>query len=120
MYFTQTLDGAIPEIWYQTDDSPYFVNVKVSAINAFQTRVVQPGSPLQAQEHDPVGYHYSTFVGSSIGSGINCALAHSRITTSQKMQSHLTKTSAHFQITTRDYHAISQHHIHRITLRTSK
>jgi hypothetical protein len=64
MYFTQTLDGAIPESWYQTDDSPYFVNVKVSAINAFQTRVVQPGSPLQAQEHDPVGYHYSTFVGS--------------------------------------------------------
>jgi hypothetical protein len=63
MYFSQTPTGEIPEIWYYSGDSPYFVNVKVSAINAFQTRVVSPGSPLQAQEHDPVGYHYSTFIG---------------------------------------------------------
>jgi hypothetical protein len=49
----------------QESDSPYFVNVKVSAINAFQTHLVAPGANLKAQEADPAGYHYSSFVGSN-------------------------------------------------------
>jgi len=63
MYFAQNTTGEITEIWYNENDSPYFINVKISAINAFQTRVVAPGANLMAAESDPAGYHYSSFVG---------------------------------------------------------
>lgn len=63
MYFAQNTTGEITEIWYNEDDSPYFINVKISAINAFQTRVVAPGANLLAAESDPAGYHYSSFIG---------------------------------------------------------
>jgi len=63
MYFAQSPTGEILQIWYQEGDSPYFVNVKVGAINAFQTRVVPPNQqPVKALESDPVGNHYSYFV----------------------------------------------------------
>eukprot|EP00761_Pharyngomonas_kirbyi_P004489 gb/GECH01004494.1/.p1 GENE.gb/GECH01004494.1/~~gb/GECH01004494.1/.p1 ORF type:complete len:853 (+),score=228.62 gb/GECH01004494.1/:1-2559(+) len=65
MYFLQKPTGEISKIWYNKDDKPYFVQVKVSAINAFQTKVVGVGSHHKAQEDDPVGVHYSNFAGSS-------------------------------------------------------
>eukprot|EP00698_Gefionella_okellyi_P019216 TRINITY_DN5867_c0_g1_i1.p1 TRINITY_DN5867_c0_g1~~TRINITY_DN5867_c0_g1_i1.p1 ORF type:complete len:831 (+),score=243.55 TRINITY_DN5867_c0_g1_i1:54-2495(+) len=63
MYFVQFVDGTIPEMWYQDGDSPYFVNVKVGGINSLQTHIVQPGDSLRPLESDPVGVHYSAYLG---------------------------------------------------------
>lgn len=50
-------DGSIPLVQYQSDDSPYYVNVKLSAINAFQTSM-QPGTFIV---DDPTGVHSAQF-----------------------------------------------------------
>jgi hypothetical protein len=59
MYFSQSPDGTIHDVWHQKDDSPFYVNIKLGAINAFQTRV---GLNAKATESDPVGIHTSAFV----------------------------------------------------------
>lgn len=65
MYFQQLKTGEIVKIWYNTGDSPYFVNVKAGAINQFQTRVVPANKQtFQYQETDLIGVHTSDFVGS--------------------------------------------------------
>jgi hypothetical protein len=65
MYFQQLKTGEIVKIWYNTGDSPYFVNVKAGAINQFQTRVVPANQQtFQYQETDLIGVHNSDFVGS--------------------------------------------------------
>jgi hypothetical protein len=61
MYFSQSPDGQILNVWYQTNDSPFYVNIKLGAINAFQTRL---GANLKATESDPIGIHTSSFVSS--------------------------------------------------------
>ena len=40
MYFQQNKTGEIVQVWYQDGDSPYFVSVKLGAINAFATKVM--------------------------------------------------------------------------------
>jgi len=68
MYFQQLKTGEIVKIWYNTGDSPYFVNVKAGAINAFQTRVVPANQQtFQYQETDLIGVHNSDFVGVKAG-----------------------------------------------------
>jgi hypothetical protein len=64
MYFQQLKTGEIVKIWYNTGDSPYFVNVKAGAINQFQTRVVPANKQtFTYQETDLIGVHNSDFVG---------------------------------------------------------
>ena len=58
VYFWQTLNGKVTQIEYDSADSAYYVNVKISAINALQTYVLG-GSTLVS---DPAGTHTSTFV----------------------------------------------------------
>jgi serine/threonine protein kinase len=77
-------------------------------------------TPEEALKHPLFLSNKKKLIESSIVSGITRANAPPQITTSPKMQSHLTKTSALFQITTRDYHAFSQHQIHCVTMRTSR
>jgi hypothetical protein len=68
MYFQQLKTGEIVKIWYNTADSPYFVNVKAGAINAFQTRVVPANQQtFKYQESDLIGVHNSNFVGIKTG-----------------------------------------------------
>jgi len=50
MYFVQMKTGQIPLIEYNVDDSIYYVNVKVGAINAFQTSIVGVGNPYCSRE----------------------------------------------------------------------
>jgi hypothetical protein len=38
MYYWQTPNGVISQVAYESDDSLYYVQVKLAAINAFQTR----------------------------------------------------------------------------------
>jgi hypothetical protein len=66
-YFEQTPEGRIVEVWYEEGDSPYFVNIKLGAINAFQTKVV--ASPTAALETDVVGVHTANFA-PSISAGV--------------------------------------------------
>jgi hypothetical protein len=68
----------------------------------------------EEKSHTHNTLHAHIFGDSSIVSGIIRAIALFQITTSQKIQSHLTNTSAPFQIITRDYHALSRH---RATMR---
>jgi len=63
MYFAQLPSGQITQVWYNTDDSPYFVHVKSSVINAFQTRVVARDAKATFEETDLVGDHTTAFVG---------------------------------------------------------
>jgi len=63
MYYQQMKTGEIVQIWYNQDDSPYFVNVKVGAINSFQTHVVAANQQMTTVENDPVGTHNSNFLG---------------------------------------------------------
>jgi len=64
MYFQQQPSGEITTIWYNTADSAYFVQVKISAISAFQTHVTQ-GIVNGVLEQDPVGTHTSNYQGSA-------------------------------------------------------
>ncbi|EFC45702.1 lipid transport family protein [Naegleria gruberi] len=59
MYFIQLPTGEITQVYYQDGDSPYFVNVKLSAISAFQTYVTQ--STATILEQDCVGVHTSAY-----------------------------------------------------------
>eukprot|EP00817_Percolomonadidae_sp_ATCC50343_P002483 CAMPEP_0117428582 /NCGR_PEP_ID=MMETSP0758-20121206/8260_1 /TAXON_ID=63605 /ORGANISM="Percolomonas cosmopolitus, Strain AE-1 (ATCC 50343)" /LENGTH=783 /DNA_ID=CAMNT_0005215023 /DNA_START=253 /DNA_END=2601 /DNA_ORIENTATION=- len=59
MYFEQQPDGQITHIWYYTADDKYFVNIKVSVINALQTAVVAPKTEKKILENDPLGNHYT-------------------------------------------------------------
>lgn len=70
MYFAQTTAGQITNVWYNTQDSPYFVHVKSSVINAFQTRIVARNAQASFQEDDLVGQHSSDFAGSSKASSL--------------------------------------------------
>lgn len=40
----------------------YYVEVKLGAINAFQTHVLAPGDAQSVHETDPVGKHSSNYV----------------------------------------------------------
>ncbi|KAF0980380.1 hypothetical protein FDP41_013594 [Naegleria fowleri] len=64
MYFQQLPNGQITNVWYESDDSLYFVNVKLSAITAFQTYVTQ-SVVNGVLEQDPVGVHTSNYQGVS-------------------------------------------------------
>jgi len=64
MFFQQMKTGEIPKVWYQKGDSSYYVNVKLGAINAFQTHVVASGKTEKVLEADPVGSHFSNLKGS--------------------------------------------------------
>eukprot|EP01111_Echinosteliopsis_oligospora_P017875 TRINITY_DN791_c0_g1_i1.p1 TRINITY_DN791_c0_g1~~TRINITY_DN791_c0_g1_i1.p1 ORF type:complete len:719 (+),score=245.36 TRINITY_DN791_c0_g1_i1:43-2199(+) len=64
VYFNQSKSGPINEIIYETDDSPYYLNVKIGAINALQTAVVSAGNMITITENDPIGIHTATVVGS--------------------------------------------------------
>lgn len=55
MYFQQYFNGTITKIWYNTADSPYYVNVKVGAINSLQTKIVQPSAKELVLFTDPLG-----------------------------------------------------------------
>jgi len=57
MYFYQNADGSIPEVIYESDDSPFYVQVKLAAINTFQTSLT---SGL-VQMTDPTGVHSAAF-----------------------------------------------------------
>jgi hypothetical protein len=50
MYYQQSPTGEITQIWYNEDDSPYFINVKLGAINSFQTHIVNVGQYEQKLE----------------------------------------------------------------------
>jgi len=58
--FTQSATGEISDIKVSKKDSEYVVQVKIGAINAFQTSI-QPGSEYSSAENDVVGVHTSTF-----------------------------------------------------------
>lgn len=73
VYFTQLKTGQITLIAYHSDDPVYYVNVKVGAINAFQTQFVAVSSSMNVEESDPVGNH-STLVQGSLGSNGNLVL----------------------------------------------
>merc|ERR1719321_1337497 len=56
-----TPEGAIPDIWIASDDPPAYVNIKLGAINAFQTHLLnETGKTLKVLEDDPTGKHYAT------------------------------------------------------------
>jgi len=63
MYFLQSNTGEISKIWYNSRDELYFVNVKLGAINALQTKITAPGQTQTVLESDPVGVHYSQLTG---------------------------------------------------------
>lgn len=66
VYFTQKKTGEIISIEYDDEDPLDYINVKVGAINAFQTSFVSPGTHKRLVESDPVGTHLSK-VSSSLG-----------------------------------------------------
>jgi hypothetical protein len=57
MYFYQQTDGTIPVVFYETDDSAFYVQVKLAAINMFQTSL-KSGSFVVT---DPTGVHAASF-----------------------------------------------------------
>jgi len=63
MYYQQKKSGEVEKIWYNVEDSIYFINVKTGAINAFHTHLLNPGDTTTLLDSDPVGIHYSTFQG---------------------------------------------------------
>ncbi len=62
MYYTQTPDGLIPEVQYDSRDSLYYVQVKLAAINSLQTSV----SAGSVRVDDPTGVHFSAFAVSEL------------------------------------------------------
>jgi hypothetical protein len=70
VYFVQMKTGQITLIEYYSDDPIYYVNVKVGAINAFQTAIVGVGSTQTVLESDPVGNHSSSITGSLGSDGV--------------------------------------------------
>jgi hypothetical protein len=50
-------------VWYNTGDSPYYVNVKLGSLNAFQTKILGVGKKETVVEHSPLGQHKSNYVG---------------------------------------------------------
>lgn len=62
VYFYQTSDGAIPVVEYQSNDPPFYVNVKLAAINAFQTQL-RSGAAIV---NDPTGVHSAAFVAQAL------------------------------------------------------
>lgn len=63
MYFWQNTNGLIPQVAYDEQDSPFYVNVKLAAINAFQTSVAGAMNATHnvAQLDDPTGVHAAQF-----------------------------------------------------------
>lgn len=74
VHFKQMKNGEIPTIWFYEGDSPYFVEVKLGAINAFQTRFVDVGRTVNVRENDPVGSHNSRVSGRSGSRGSTAPL----------------------------------------------
>jgi hypothetical protein len=66
MYFYQLKTGEITEIQYYSNDPIYYVDVKLGAINAFQTSIVAAGKAAVVLEVDPIGNH-STQVSGAVG-----------------------------------------------------
>jgi len=60
IYFQLYPDGTIPGVWYDPSDSPYFLQVKISAMNTLQTNL-DALSESRLLESDCVGTHYSNF-----------------------------------------------------------
>jgi len=65
MYYQQFFNGTIPKIWYNTADSPYYVNVKVGAINSLQTKLVAPANQQVVLFSDPIGVHTANVAGAA-------------------------------------------------------
>lgn len=69
MYFVQLKTGQIIQILYSNSDSIYYVDVKLSVINAFQTAIVNVGASLTVVESDPVGNHSAQITGAAGSDG---------------------------------------------------
>jgi len=67
MYFEQTKAGQIVNVKYQFGDKPYYVEVKLGAINSFHTSVIAPSSHATVDETDVVGDHSSLYSGALQG-----------------------------------------------------
>lgn len=65
VYYKQFFNGSIPEVWINGQDSPYYVNVKLGAINAFQTKIVPPQQKALVLETAPVGVYKANIAGTS-------------------------------------------------------
>jgi hypothetical protein len=63
VYFTQMRSGQIVDIQYSQRDPIYYINVKVGAINAFQTAIVGVGATQTIYESDPMGNHSAMVTG---------------------------------------------------------
>jgi hypothetical protein len=70
VYFYQDKTGQVTQIEYYSDDPVYYVNVKVSAINAFQTAFVAVGQNSTILESDPIGNHQTAVSASLSANGV--------------------------------------------------
>eukprot|EP01119_Soliformovum_irregulare_P011822 TRINITY_DN2_c0_g1_i1.p1 TRINITY_DN2_c0_g1~~TRINITY_DN2_c0_g1_i1.p1 ORF type:complete len:795 (+),score=281.42 TRINITY_DN2_c0_g1_i1:2379-4763(+) len=64
MYYQQSANGEITQVWYQEGDSPYFVEVKLGAINSFHTHTLDINQGATVLESTAAGVHYSAYSGS--------------------------------------------------------
>jgi len=71
MYYQQSQNGEITQVWYQSGDSPYFVEVKLGAINSFHTHTLNVNQQMSVLESTVAGVHYSNYVGSGSSSLLN-------------------------------------------------
>eukprot|EP00003_Mantamonas_plastica_P033661 TRINITY_DN977_c0_g1_i1.p1 TRINITY_DN977_c0_g1~~TRINITY_DN977_c0_g1_i1.p1 ORF type:complete len:789 (+),score=287.66 TRINITY_DN977_c0_g1_i1:194-2560(+) len=65
MYFKYLPNGVIPEVWYQQEDDPMLVRIKLGAINSFQTYILEVDTNVTQVEKDPTGVHETFFLGAS-------------------------------------------------------
>jgi len=66
--FWQQADGQVVRVVFQTDDSDYYKQVKLGAINALHSHIVPAGSTHDVADSDAVGMHKSAIIASTLTS----------------------------------------------------
>jgi len=93
MYFSMTPQGQIPTIWYQEGDSPFFINIKASAISALQTHLVPANKNAVFSEQDLIGTHTTQFAGLTSSSGLMISKTFTQSNVIQFADKHITKAT---------------------------
>ncbi|KAL9641526.1 hypothetical protein ABK040_013447 [Willaertia magna] len=109
MYYRQLPNGKIDTIWYNTADDMYFVQVKISAISAFQTYVTA-STANNVLEQDPLGVHFSNYQGNAL----KLESGDDMLTVSKQFNQQDVKTFSDKDVTSKNVNlnAVSQTSIH--------